>query len=86
MPEWIQAQYNLDRIHVKADPKAPGSLVGDVVIDSDGGPALIHVSAIVDQPVTPPAPRIPRPPSGDRYLTIRDTSSPVGDSGQLLIS
>jgi uncharacterized RDD family membrane protein YckC len=67
VPQWIQAQYTGTAFTLKADPKAPGSLVGDVVIDSDGGPALIHVSAIVDQPVTPPTPRIPRPPSGDRY-------------------
>src|SRR6266446_901197 len=35
-PEWIQAQYSRNAFTLKPDPKAPGSLAGDVLIDSDG--------------------------------------------------
>ncbi|HXL20372.1 MAG TPA: RDD family protein, partial [Streptosporangiaceae bacterium] len=38
------------------------SLAGDVLIDSDGGPARIHVTALVDRPATSPPPRAPSEP------------------------
>jgi uncharacterized RDD family membrane protein YckC len=39
---------------LKADPKAPGSLSGDVLIDSDGGPGTIRVTATAGPPSSPP--------------------------------
>ena len=52
-PEWIQAQHTGDTLTLRPDPKAPGSLIGDVQIDSNGGSARIRVTAIVDSPGTP---------------------------------
>jgi len=49
-PEWIQAQHTGDTLTLRPDPKAPGSLIGDVQIDSNGGSARIRVTAIVDSP------------------------------------
>ena len=52
-PEWIQAQHSGDTLTLRPDPKAPGSLVGHVQIDSYGGSARIRVTATVDSPVVP---------------------------------
>jgi len=62
-PEWIQAQYVRNAFTLEPDPKAPGSLAGDVLINSDGGPARIHVTALAALPATPPRPRTSRTPS-----------------------
>lgn len=61
-PEWVRAQYARNEFTLRPDPKAPGSLAGDVLIDSDGGPARIHVTALVDQPTTSPPPPAPSEP------------------------
>src|SRR6266700_1568393 len=60
---------------LKAEPKVPGSLLGDVLIDSDGGSATIRVTVTVDSPNVPPSRRSPRVPlergyyQGDRLAT-----------------
>jgi uncharacterized RDD family membrane protein YckC len=64
-PEWVRAQYARNAFTLRPDPKAPGSLAGDVLIDSDGGPARIHVTALVDRPATSPPPRAPSEPRHD---------------------
>jgi len=50
-PAWIEAQLTGETLILKAEPKAPGSLLGDVVIDSDGGSAAIRITAnhVADQ-------------------------------------
>ena len=53
-PKWIQAQHTGDTLTLRPDPKAPGSLIGDVQIDSNGGSARIRVTATVDSPGIPP--------------------------------
>jgi Caspase domain len=56
VPAWIEAQLTGDTLILQAEPKAPGSLLGDVVIGSDGGSAAIRVTAdcVADQ-AQPPA-------------------------------
>ncbi len=49
-PGWIQAQHTGDTLTLRPDPKAPGSLTGDVQIDSNGGSARIRVTAMVESP------------------------------------
>jgi uncharacterized RDD family membrane protein YckC len=52
-PAWIQAELTPGTLTLKPDPKAPGSLVGDVLVASDGGSAVIRVTAAVDPPSAP---------------------------------
>ncbi len=55
-PAWIEAQLTGDILILQAEPTAPGSLLGDVVIDSDGGSAAIRVTANgVAEQAQPPA-------------------------------
>jgi uncharacterized RDD family membrane protein YckC len=54
VPAWIKAQLTGGTLTLKAEPKAPGMLFGDVLIDSDAGPARIHVTATVDSPGASP--------------------------------
>jgi hypothetical protein len=44
-PEWIDAQLTGDTLTLRPEPKAPESLLGDVVIHSNGGSATIRVTA-----------------------------------------
>jgi Caspase domain/RDD family len=55
-PAWIQAEHTGDTLILKAQPKAPGSLIGDILIDSDGGSATIRVTATIDSPGFPDPP------------------------------
>ena len=77
-PAWIRADLIggiLILLTLKAEPGVPGSLIGDVLIDSDGGPATIRVTATIDSPVAPPARRSPSVPlergyyKGDKLAT-----------------
>jgi uncharacterized RDD family membrane protein YckC len=63
-PEWIRAQYSRNAFTLIPDPKVPGNLAGDVLIDSDGGPARILVTATADWPAATTAPHASRVPSG----------------------
>ena len=47
-PAWIQAELTGGTLALKPDPEAPGSLLGDVVVDSDGGSATIRLTATAD--------------------------------------
>jgi hypothetical protein len=49
-PAWIQAEHTRGTLILKAQPKAAGNLTGDVLIDSNGGSATIHVTATIDSP------------------------------------
>jgi len=49
-PAWIQAELVGGTLTLKPDPKTSGSLLGDVVVDSEGGSAKIRVTAVVDPP------------------------------------
>ncbi len=52
-PAWIQAALTGGTLALKPDPKAPGSLLGDVVVESDGGSATIRLTATTDPPGSP---------------------------------
>jgi uncharacterized RDD family membrane protein YckC len=54
-PLWVQAELRGGILTLKPDPKAPGSLLGDVLVDSDGGSATIRVTATADPPSVPHA-------------------------------
>jgi uncharacterized RDD family membrane protein YckC len=54
-PAWIQAELSGGTLTLKPDPKAPGSLLGDVVVDSDGGSATIRLTATADPAGIPDA-------------------------------
>jgi uncharacterized RDD family membrane protein YckC len=49
-PAWIGAQLTGGTLILKAQPEAPGSLIGDVLIDSDGGSAKIRITATIESP------------------------------------
>lgn len=74
-PEWIQAELIGGTLILKAEPRAPGSLIGDVVIHSDGGPATIRIAATIDSPNVPSARHSPSVPpergyyQGDKLAT-----------------
>jgi Caspase domain/RDD family len=74
-PAWIETQLTGGTLMLKAEPKVPGSLLGDVLIDSDGGSATIRVTVTVDSPNVPPSRRSPSVPlelgyyQGDKLAT-----------------
>jgi Bacterial lectin/Caspase domain len=51
-PEWVRAELAGDELTLSVDPAVVGSLTGDVVVETRGGPATVRVTARVD----------PRPP------------------------
>lgn len=62
-PSWIHAEHNQGTLTLTPDLKneAPGSLTGNVLLDSDAGSATIRVTAMVDPP------GIRDPHDGDRF-------------------
>jgi hypothetical protein len=55
-PAWILAEHTGDTLILKAQAKVPGILIGDVLIDSNGGSATIRVTATIDSPGFPDPP------------------------------
>jgi hypothetical protein len=58
VPEWIHAQLTADRLVLTADPAVVGVLTGEVLVETDGGPATVRVTAHID-----PRPRLVVDPS-----------------------
>jgi hypothetical protein len=57
-PEWVHAELIADRLVLTADPAVVGALTGEVLVDTDGGPATIQVTAHVHprpRPVVDPS-------------------------------
>jgi hypothetical protein len=75
-PAWIDAQLTGDTLILKAEPKAPGNLLGDVVIDSNGGSATIRVIVQV-HPLTPAEPRDSQPQAAAAAPKLALSSSAV---------
>ena len=75
VPAWARAEQAGPNIVLVIDPAVVGSLTGDVVVHSDGGPATIRISAQVDpSPFPAPEPqqaerRLSTAPAGPRPAT-----------------
>jgi hypothetical protein len=57
-PDWVHAELTADRLIVTADPAVVGVLTGEVLVETDGGPATVRVTAHVQ-----PRPRLVVDPS-----------------------
>jgi lectin family protein/caspase domain-containing protein len=57
-PEWVHAELTADRLVLTVDPAVIGVLTGEVLVETDGGPATVRVTAHID-----PRPRLVVDPS-----------------------
>jgi hypothetical protein len=65
-PEWVHAELIADQLVLTADPAVVGALTGEVLVDTDGGPATIQVTAHVH-----PRPRPVVDPSRGKWPATR---------------